>query len=90
MSLPCRCTACGKRKSITRRALVRCSAVSEWRYKCPRCGGRRWYIDNYRLKNELGVKPSCDCAAYHFRHRKGSGYCHYHPDAEARDIERRA
>lgn len=90
MSLPCRCTKCGARKSIRACRIKELKKISEWHPKCQKCGNKKWRIDKWRIKNELGINPSCDCGAYHFRHRKGGGYCYYHPDAEMRDIERRA
>lgn len=36
----------------------------------------------------MARKKGCDCGGYHFSHRKGSKYCHYHPDAEKHQSER--
>lgn len=84
MSLPLRCSNCQHRKSIKKISHSKLNDISEYKAKCTICSGTKWRVDKYRLKHELGIKPSCDCGGYHFRHRKGSGMCYYHPDAEAR------
>lgn len=85
MSYPHRCLICNARRSL-------CRKLSEYTIvpRCKTCGSRNYYLDKWRMKNEMGIKPSCDCGAYHFRHRKGSGYCYHRQGAEQRDIERRA
>lgn len=30
---------------------------------------------------------ACDCGAYHYPHRRGSGRCNFHPDGAARQWE---
>ena len=30
---------------------------------------------------------ACDCGAYHYPHRRGSGRCNFHPDGGARQWE---
>jgi len=88
MSINIRCKKCGARRSIPdKTALIHCKRTIKYysyegEHKCKSCGNRTWRIDWYRMKKERGIKPSCDCGGYHFRHRKGSLYCYHHPDAE--------
>ena len=84
MTYPHRCLKCGARRSLKRKIKNYIIIPS-----CRTCGAHSYYLDTWRIKYEMGIGPSCDCGAYHFRHRKGSGYCYYHPEAEKRDIERR-
>lgn len=79
MSIPCRCRKCGKRKSITYKRWREIGRkISEWKYKCP-CGNKSWRVDKWRIHNELGIHPSCDCGGYWFRHRSGSKWCEHNP-----------
>jgi len=74
--IPCRCLTrtdgvkCTQRKSLPKRpdAYVR-------QPRCPRCGGRSWYIETYRIRTELPGQVTCDCGAYRHPHRKFSGKC---------------
>ena len=68
---------CGTRKSLKQPV--------EWYTrvpKCPACGARKWGRDRHRTRKELPARESCACGGYPFTHRKGSLWCHYHPDAE--------
>ncbi len=91
MSIPCRCRKCGARKSITRaRFIALGKQITEWRYKCA-CGNRSWRIDRWRIKNELGIKPTCFCGGYWFPHRAKSKWCEHNPkfhelESEARRV----
>lgn len=82
---PYRCSNCAARRSLARK--IKDYVIIP---ACRTCGVRRYYLDKWRIRHEMGIRPTCDCGGYHFRHRKGSGYCYFHADAEARNIERRA
>lgn len=92
MTFPCRCynrikgKVCFTRKSLRMRPEQYADA---WRQpKCPSCGARKWHVDKYRVRKEMGWKPMCNCGGYHFYHRKGSKFCYHHPNAEQHHVER--
>lgn len=92
MTIPVRCfnriggTVCFTRRSLSRPP----SQYSAERYipRCPSCGARKWMIDKYRVRRELGPRNTCYCGGYHFIHRKGSKYCEHNPNYEANWAER--
>lgn len=74
---PCRCLKCRHRRSLNHKPddYVRPP-------KCKFCGSTKWWLDTYRMKKEMDSKLTCNCGGYWFPHRKGSKFCHYHPNAE--------
>lgn len=56
--------------------------------KCQVCGYHRLYPCCDRLAENWGRKRSCNCGGRWFKHRKGSKYCFYHPNAERDHAER--
>jgi len=73
------------RECGTRRSLARKPEEYIHQPQCPRCGARRWGLDNYRRKVELPKQAKCGCggvgltdgSGYHL-HRRGSKGCEHH------------
>lgn len=72
-----RCSRCQARRTLARNPDQYARLPN-----CQRCGHNRYYLDHYRRNVERNKKavPVCNpgrggCSAYHFPHRKGSGFC---------------
>lgn len=89
MTVPCRClTRVNGVKCTQRKSLAKHPRDYKRQPECPQCHQRHWYVETYRLKKEMGYRPACECGGYHFRHRRGSKFCYYHPNAEEHHSER--
>lgn len=79
---------CGTRRTLR----MHPSQYSAPRYvpQCPSCGARNWMVDTNRIRHLRSRKDNCYCGGYpsDWPHRRGSKYCHYHPDAERLQDER--
>lgn len=92
MGVPVRCKKCGKRQSIKRRPENYKILPAHVR-RCDSCGFRSFYrgdpafrVDEFRIKNEHGVKP-CKCDGWPFPHRTGSKFCiHYKGEISEEDL----
>lgn len=74
MPVRCRCSrkACQARKTLAKHP-------DEYLRKpppCPMCGGRKWRVDRWRHRHELG--RYCWCNGAHYPHRPGSSVCLKH------------
>lgn len=74
MRIPHRCSRCQARHAFkfhwqTYRKVMQCT----------QCGYTRFYVDKTRQKRDSG-QQSCECDAYHYPHRRGSGQCVHGPD----------
>jgi hypothetical protein len=83
--MPHRCVRCEARKTLSR-------LWTEYLRppKCGVCGYPRLYPCPDRLASKWGRKHGCNCGGYHFKHRKGSKFCHENPNVEQHYIEREA
>ena len=90
MTIPCRChnringRVCFTRKSLSRKPDD--YAAVRYQPRCPGCGARKWHVDKWRVRHELG--KACNCGGYWFPHRLGSKYCYSHPEVERNQTER--
>ncbi len=54
--------------------------------RCRSCHRRHWWQDSFRAKRKAAERKvqcrpgTCACGAYHYPHRRGSGYCLYNPN----------
>ena len=70
----------GRRKCVGRRVLSMLPGEYIRPPKCPHCGGTRWYLDEQIVRRH--ARERCDCGGLHFTHRRGSRFCHHHPNVE--------
>ena len=57
-------------------------------FRCPQCRTRRkqWKLmEAHKAKHQHFF---CHCGGYHFKHRKGSPYCHHNPLSPIRQVAR--
>lgn len=73
MRLTYRCSACRKRRHLSKKIEHYSRAP-----KCARCGHARFYWDKERNKR----RPACHCTGYWFPHRTGSPCCDNRADQE--------
>jgi hypothetical protein len=74
MRYRCRCQKCRTRKTLSMKPVDYLKPPP-----CPSCGSRKWTIDKYRHRKELGSRLTCYCGGYPFMHRIKSGYCYHNP-----------
>lgn len=73
-----RCANCNTRHALAKplRDYVRIP-------RCRSCGRQHWWRDAYRAKRRAAERRDqcypgrCGCGAYHYPHRRGSGWCLY-------------
>lgn len=74
MGVPCRClTRIDGKKCTQRKTLKKNPRAYKEQPECPKCGGRNWYVETYRINTEYG--KICNCSAYNFPHLRFTGRC---------------
>lgn len=83
---PCRCTACGARRTLRKHPDDYIRRPPRCRYGCRirDAQGRTLRfaplrIDWWRIAKEWGARPCYWCGGYSFPHARGRGYCEHNP-----------
>jgi hypothetical protein len=76
----CRCRHCDARRVLT----LHPEKYDRRSYPpCRKCKKKNYRIDRW-MTNRDTTAARCDCAAYHFPHRRGSLYCWHRKDGSDR------
>ena len=79
-----RCTKCKKRYTL--KETFKDHEFSTKAFQCT-CGNRGFFKDKWMANR--GSEQRCDCAGYHFPHRKGSKFCHANPMSKYHEAKER-